>query len=129
MAEYYERRQAPRIAVANGITLRAPANLLFEVRLLDLSLIGARIAHLELLRPGSPSALEFPAMLGPLTLASQIARTRIVGTQPNLFGERQHCYESGFVFLKAPAEQRANLADILASTGFSPRAQAGELSF
>ncbi len=113
MADYHERRRAPRVAVTSGVTVRVRASLLFEVRLLDLSLIGVCIAHLDLLRPGSPSVLEFPATFGPLTLAAQIARSRVVGTQPNLLGERQLCYESGLAFFEVRAEHQVKLADIV----------------
>ncbi len=52
-------------------------------------------------------------MLGPLTLAAHIARSSVVGTQLNVLGERQLCYESGLAFLDVRAEERVKLADIL----------------
>ncbi len=113
MEALQDRRKVSRIVVAQGVALRARANHTMEVRLLDLSPSGARIAHLALLRPGARSVLEFPAIFGPLILATEIARSQVVGIQPNLFGERQLCYESGLAFLNPTAEQRAILAEIL----------------
>ncbi len=113
LANILERRRAPRVPVAEGVTVRVRASLLFEVRLLDLSLVGARIAHRDLLRPGSPSVVEFVPTLGLLTLAAHVARSCVVGTQPTLVGERQLCYESGLAFAEVRADQQVKLADIL----------------
>ncbi len=113
MEALQDRRKMPRIAVAQGLAIRARASHILEVRLLDLSQGGARIAHLGLLRPGARSVLELPPLFGPLILPVEIARSQVVGTQPTPLGERQLCYESGLTFVDPTAEQRAILAGIL----------------
>ena len=113
MEAFQDRRKLPRIVVAQGLALRGRASHFVEVRFLDLSQGGARIAHLGLLRPGARSVLELPPIWGPLVLPVEIARSQVVGTQPNLFGERHLCYESGLVFADPSAEHRAILAGIL----------------
>ncbi len=113
MEALQDRRKMPRIAVAQGLALGARASHIVEVRLLDLSQGGARIAHLGLLRPGARSVLELPPSFGPLILPVEIARSQVVGTQPTPLGERQLCYESGLAFVDPTAEQRAILAGIL----------------
>jgi hypothetical protein len=58
MPEHQERRAAPRIPLANRPDTRVPG--LREGRLLDLSVAGAQIAHLDPLKPGGAFTLELP---------------------------------------------------------------------
>ena len=90
MTDHQKQREVPRIALPQRPTARARATL--EVRLLDLSLKGARIEHLNLLRPNSACDLELPAALGFLVLAAQVRWSRVDGTEPRAEGERLLIY-------------------------------------
>jgi hypothetical protein len=46
-----------------------------ETRLIDLSAMGARIAHANMLSPGCACVLELPESLGGLALAARVVRT------------------------------------------------------
>ncbi len=98
------------------LPLRARATL--EVRLLDLSLGGARIEHSSLLRPGSACLLEFPAAHGLLVLTAQVARSIVAGVaEEAASGGRLLRYESGLAFINLTPEQRTALAQLLARLG------------
>jgi hypothetical protein len=84
-----------------------------EVSLLDLSLKGARIEHLNLLRPGSACHLELPATLGPLVLTAQVVWSRVLGTEVSPEGERLLRYQSGLMFPQVTPEQHALLVHAL----------------
>ncbi len=103
-----------RIAMLEPLPLRARATL--EVRLLDLSLGGARIEHCSLLRPGSACALEFPATL-PLVLTARVTRSTVVGVEEEATGGRLLRYESGLAFVNLTPEQRTALAQLLERLG------------
>jgi hypothetical protein len=47
-----------------------------ETRLIDLSAMGARIAHANMLSPGCACVLELPESLGGLALAARVVRTK-----------------------------------------------------
>lgn len=111
MADSRERRQAPRFAIAGRLATRARATL--DVTLVDLSLTGARIEHDELLRPGSTCTLELPSTLGPQVLTARVVRSKIIGSQQTLGGDRILRYESGLTFLKVTAQQQAALEQAL----------------
>ncbi len=113
MAKSEERRGAPRVVAARSGRFYGRANLDAEVRLLDVSRSGVRIAHLALLRPGFPAVLEFPPALGRLSLAAHVVRSCIIATQLSASGERQLCYQSALAFVDPTAEQQAILAGIL----------------
>jgi len=108
MIDYQKQREVPRISLAGHPTARARATL--EVSLLDLSLKGARIEHLNLLRPGSNCHLELPAALGSLVLIAQVRWSRVVGTEASHERERLLRYQSGLMFLQVTPEQHALLA-------------------
>ena len=111
MTDYQKQREVPRIALPQRPTARAHATL--EVRLLDLSLKGARIEHLALLRPGTACALELPPALGALVIAAQVVWSRVIGTEPGAERERLLRYQSGLMFAQVPAGQRTALAQAL----------------
>jgi len=91
--------------------MRVRSNL--PARLVDLSLSGARIAHLDLLRPGSPTTVELPAAIGSVALSVRVAWSCVVGSEPSPEGERRLRYHSGLAFVGLTAEQQATLANIL----------------
>lgn len=111
MAEFQERRRAPRIAVAGRLGGRARAIL--DARILDLSLTGARIEHTDLLRPGAVCAFELPSQLGSLALSTRVVWSHVVGGEQTAEGERRLRYQSGLAFVAVTPEQQAALASIL----------------
>lgn len=111
MADSQERRGAIRAVVPGRIGGRVRATL--EIRLLDLSLSGARVEHQNLLRPGFVCALELPPTLGSLSLSVRVVRSIVVGTEQNEAGERLLRYESGLTFIGLTAKQHATLSSIL----------------
>jgi hypothetical protein len=111
VAEYRRQRLAPRVQIAGQPAVRVRSNL--PARLVDLSLTGARIAHLDLLRPGSPITVELPAPIGSLALSVRVAWSSVVGSEPSPEGERRLRYHSGLAFVGLTAEQQATLANIL----------------
>ncbi|MBI2455525.1 MAG: PilZ domain-containing protein, partial [candidate division NC10 bacterium] len=80
MADTPERRRATRVVVSGRLGGRARAIL--DVRILDLSLTGARIEHLSPLRPGSPCAFELPTAIGSLVLSARVVRSTVIGNEP-----------------------------------------------
>ena len=86
MTGIHERRRMRRVVVGKHITARVRGIL--AVRLVDLSLGGARIEHLGLLRPGYPCAVEVLATIDPLLLATRVVRCAVVGVERSTVGER-----------------------------------------
>ena len=111
MAELQERRRAPRVIVAGRLGGRARAIL--DVRILDLSLTGARIEHLNPLRPGTSCTFELPSAMGSLFLSARVVRSAVVGIQQTPEGRQLLRYESGLTFLSLTADQQASLESAL----------------
>jgi len=111
MAEFRERRRVARTPIAGELGARARSTL--DVRLLDLSAFGARIEHLDLLRPGSACAFELPPSVGALILSARIIHSSVVGAAPTREGERQLRYQSGLVFTGITADQQTTLESAL----------------
>ncbi len=112
-------RRAPRIALPSQPAARTRATE--TVRLLDLSLNGARVEHLNILRPGTACSLELPAILGALALDVQVVWSRVIGTAPSSMGDRLLRYQSGLTFPQVTAEQQPFLTRALekAAAGIS----------
>ncbi len=108
MAKVQKQRRTPRFAVPGRLTLRARGTR--EVRLLDLSIGGARIEHLDILRPGSPCVLEFPPTLGVPPVSAQVAWSRVLGTEPSPDAKWPARYQSGLTFVGVTTRQWAALA-------------------
>ncbi len=111
MAAFRHQRQAPRIAIQGRLDAEARATL--AVRLLDLSTAGARIEHLNLLRPGSHCTLELPHALGAVVVSAQVVWTSVTGDEQSPDGERRLRYQSGLTFVSVTAEQQAALTRLL----------------
>ena len=111
MAELQERRRAPRIAVSGRLGGRARAIL--DVRIVDLSLTGARIEHLNPLRPGTPCTCELPPAIGSLVLSARVVRSAVIGTEQTPSGKRLLRYESGLTFVNLKEDQQEALARAL----------------
>ncbi len=122
MGDQQERRRAPRVTVSGQIGARARATL--EVRLVDLSVTGARIGHAELLRPGTTCALRFPPAIGSLVLSARVVHSIVVGATALPRGERRLRYQSGLAFLDTAPKQQAALNEIV--RGLTPGGGLGD---
>lgn len=117
MTDSRRPRQVPRINLPGQPTARTRSTE--TVRLLDLSLKGVRIEHLNILRPGGPCTVEFPPAFGSLVLLAQVVWSRVIGTDASPEGERILRYQSGLTFPKVTAEQQTILAQALEKAGAS----------
>ena len=113
MAEYRLQRLSARVRIASRPAVRVRSCL--SARLVDMSLTGARIEHLDILRPGFHCTVELPKAIGALVLSSQIAWSNVVGTERGPAGERLLLYESGLAFLGVSSRQQTSLATALES--------------
>jgi hypothetical protein len=86
-----------------------------RVHVLNLSPLGARISHQELLHDGVVCYLDLPPALGALRLTGCVAWTRLQDTERTLEGDRRSHYESGIEFAGPTPEQQAALACVLAA--------------
>ena len=85
------------------------------VHLLDLSALGARIAHRELLHTGVVCAVDLPPALGALRLPGRVVWTRHRAADDLPEGDQRSRFESGVEFTRLTAEQQAALALALAT--------------
>jgi hypothetical protein len=111
MTEARERRVAPRTRVVARPGARVRG--MQEVRLLDLSLTGAQIEHLDLFRLGATCALDLPPPVGALSLPAQVVWCTVVGRKRKLGGASHLVARSGLRFTTLTVGQRAALADTL----------------
>jgi hypothetical protein len=88
-----------------------------RVRVLNLSPLGARIAHGDLLHGEVVCYLDLPPALGGLRLTGRVAWTWLRGTEHTLAGDRRSHYESGIEFTNPTPDQQAALATVLATLG------------
>ena len=108
MVEAPDRRRVARITIPwhlSGFELE-----LRLVRLLDLSLDGARIEHLEHLHEGVVCFIDLPPALGRVRLTGRVVWTRLHKGEQTLEGERHRYYQSGISFTGVTAEQQTALA-------------------
>lgn len=111
MTEYRRQRQVPRVRIAGRPAARVRPTL--NARLVDLSLTGARIEHVDILRPGFPCTIELAAAKGAVVLSGRIVWSSIVGSEKGADGERTLRYESGLEFVGLTAAQQAALSGFL----------------
>jgi len=111
MVAYEKQREVPRLVIPGHPAARARATL--DVSLCDLSVKGARIEHLGLLRPGAPCTLELPPPFGPLVLAADIIWSKVVGIEEEINGQRRLRYQSGLAFTGITEEQQAVMGKVL----------------
>jgi len=111
MTETQERRAVPRTRLAERPSARVRG--LREVRLLDLSLMGAQIEHLDLFRLGAACALDLPPPGGALSLPAQVARCTVIGRKRKLGGESHLVVRSGLRFTTLTGAQHAALDQTL----------------
>ena len=111
MATSREQRQAARVTFHTPVRSRVRA--VFQVRVLDLSLRGARIEHPSYLRPGSPCTLELPPSISPIVLRARVVRSSIVDIGNGPWGEGVLRYQTGVEFLDVNADERAILTRVI----------------
>jgi PilZ domain len=111
MMEERERRMVSRTTLADR-----PAALvrgLPGVRLLDLSLTGAQIEHLDLLRPGAACTLDLLPPCGALSLPAQVVWCAVIGRKHKVGSASHLVARSGLRFTTLTRAQHAALADSL----------------
>jgi hypothetical protein len=84
-----------------------------NVQFLEVSIVGARIAHDDPLRPGSRWTVELPAVLGGAILTARVVHSTALTGNRNTNGPRPVKYESGVEFVGLTADQEAPLARAL----------------
>jgi hypothetical protein len=109
--EERERRMVPRTTLAQRPEVRVRD--LRDVRLLDLSLTGAQIEHLGLLRPGAGCTLDLLPPYAALNLAALAVWCAVIGRKRKLGGESHLVSRSGLRFARLTGAQHAALADTL----------------
>lgn len=112
MAAEEDRRRVARLTVPRAF--RGGELELHLVHLLDLSTLGARIAHREPLHAGGIGYVDLPPALGAVRLMGRVVWSRLRGTEQTLDGDRRALYESGVEFTSLTPEQHAVLAEALA---------------
>ncbi len=106
MAEPAERRQNARLTIPPQFSGHDLA--LQPVRLVELSLHGARIEHPDPLNEGLMCFVDLPRALGRGTLSGRIVWSRLQRSEQTMEGERQHYYWSGLSWAGlTPAQQDA----------------------
>jgi hypothetical protein len=85
------------------------------VHVLNLSPLGARIAHGDLLHGEVVCYLDLSPALGALRLTGRVAWTRLYRVEQTLEGDRRSHYESGIEFTGPTPERKAALAAALAT--------------
>ena len=111
MVEGPEKRMVLRTALAERPAARVRG--LRGVHLLDLSLAGAQIEHLDLVRLGAPCALELPPPFGALSLRAEVVWCAVIGRKHKV-GDASHLVaRSGLWFTRLTAVQHTALADTL----------------
>ena len=111
MPEDLERRAVPRTRLADRPTTRVRG--VREVRLLDLSVAGAQIEHLDPLPPGVACVLDLPPPCEALNLPAQVVWCTVIGRNRRVRGESHLVARSGLQFTTLTPEQQAALADTL----------------
>ena len=108
MPETADRRRVARLTVPWHLS--GPGLELRLVRLLDLSLDGARIEHIEALREGVVCYVDLPPALGRIRLIGRVVWTGLRGGEQTLEGERRLIYQSGLVITGMTRDHQAALA-------------------
>ncbi len=111
MVEITERRRVARLSVPRHLS--GPELELRLVRLLDLSVLGARIEHLEPLREGTVCYVDLPPALGRVRLTGRIVWTGVRGGEQTPEGNRRLHYQSGMEFTALTPQQQTALAAVL----------------
>ena len=98
------------------------------VHLLNLSLLGVRVTHLEPWDKGVGCSVDLPPALGAIRLSGRVVWTRLRGTEQTLAGDRRDHYESGIEFTNLTPAQKAVLVTALATLQAAQAAKEEERS-
>jgi PilZ domain len=119
MAEPWERRAVPRTRLPDRPEGRVRG--LREVRLLDLSLAGAHIEHLDLVRLGARCTVELPPPFGALSLPAEVVWCTVIGRQRKPRDGSRLVAQSGLWFTRLTGAQPTALADSLEHLAAAPQ--------
>jgi PilZ domain len=119
MAEPWERRAVPRTRLPDRPDGRVRG--LREVRLLDLSLAGAHIEHLDLVRLGARCTVELPPPFGALSLPAEVVWCTVIGRQRKPRDGSRLVAQSGLWFTRLTGAQPTALADSLEHLAAAPQ--------
>jgi hypothetical protein len=111
MIGHSEKPRAERLPVPIGLSDRGLADR--PVRLVNLSLGGACIEHLQPLPAWGTCFVGLAPALGGIHLEGQVVWSRPAGQQPDTQGQPQVFYRRGLRFAWLTAEQQAGLAAAL----------------
>lgn len=111
MTDTQERRAVLRTGLADRPAARVRG--LRDVRLLDLSPLGAQIEHLDLFRLGASCALDLPPPCGALSLPAQVIWCAVIGRKRKLGGDSRLVARTGLRFTALTEAQHAAIADSL----------------
>jgi len=111
MATPPERRHIARLTIPSQFSDRALEHQ--QVRLVDLSPIGARIEHPDPLNAGLMCFVDLPLALGRGTLSGRIVWTKLHRNEQTSEGARQRYYRSGLTWTGLTPEQEGALAAAL----------------
>ena len=111
MVKRPERRHVARLSVPAHLS--SPGLEAHEVRLVDLSPLGARIEHFRPLPGWNTCFLVLPQSLGGVRLQGKATWSRVVGRKLGAEGEPQLYYQSGLTFLYLKPDQWAGLTAAL----------------
>ena len=110
------QRRHPRITCSHP--LGADVSARHEVRLLDLSLGGARLEHTAVLRPGTTCDLRVPLQGETVTLTGRLVWSNVIGQAER--PEAGLLFQSGLAFEDVPQVTRARLTAFLERQQFPP---------
>jgi hypothetical protein len=79
------------------------------VQLLDLSLAGARIEHVERLPDWSDFPMDLPGALGGGQVRAEVIWSRVSGHRPVVEGRRRLAFQTGLTFPHSTTEEQAAL--------------------
>jgi len=108
MVEPSSLRRVARLSVPRRLS--DPGLEIRLVRLVDLSLEGARIEHQEPLNEKLACFIDLPPDLGRVRLTGRIVWTKLQKAEQTLEGERHVYYHSGLTWTTLTPEQQRALA-------------------
>ncbi len=111
------KRIYPRVIVKGKAEGRI--TVLYEASLLNISLGGALIEHVQAVRPGTVSTLQVELQGKPVSLRVRVARSVADRTEVQPDGERAVIYHSGLEFVDLPEEMRQVISNYVESNTYT----------
>jgi PilZ domain-containing protein len=109
------KRRYARLTFKEPVTDQITAT--YEVRILDLSLGGARVEHTTILRPGSTCHLRLPLTRQGITVVCEIVWSQAVGRAAGEQRGTGLLFQSGLEFGALSPEVQTLLAEFLEAQG------------